>query len=271
MKYRKLVIIAALAALAGGMWYGRSELRDVRRAAERLNLPEPITYQEEHPAAKSPEALPTLAPSPALQEKPPTKPPPQAIPPATSSQAINLAVPFTSQAPRGVWDALHEDTCEEASLLMVDAFFDGRTLTPDGVEAELLAFVDWEKQRFGYFEDTTAAETAVMAREYYGHSNVEVQYDITVGDIEDVVRGGLPVIVPLDGRMIGNPFFSGAGPEYHMLVIRGLTKDGKFITNDPGTRRGEAYLYDPQVIWDAIYDWNGGSGARRKVMIVIRP
>lgn len=273
MKYRQLLIAAAVVVLAAGMWFARSEFRDVRRAAERLTLPEPITYEEtqELPLAEFPQGEPALSPSPAPQEEPPSGSPPQVPPPTPSPQGINLAVPFTSQAPHGVWDAVHEETCEEAAVLMVDAFFDGRVLTPDSVEAELLALVDWQKQRFGYFEDTTAAEVAIIAREYYGYADVEVRYDITVADIEAVVRSNLPVIVPLDGRTIGNPFFSGEGPDYHMLVIRGLTKDGKFITNDPGTRRGEAYVYDAQVLWEAIYDWNGGSGPRRKAIIVMHP
>lgn len=262
-----LVIVAIIAA-----WFGRVALRDWWFEAQKPELPEPMTYEEiqEPPPAEPPqrEAVPFLAPP----EEPPSEPPPQASASTPSPKGINLAVPFTSQAPHGVWDEVHEETCEEAAVLMVDAFFDGRTLTPDGVEAELLALVDWQKKRFGYFEDTTAAETAIIAREYYGYPNVEVRYDITVDDLREMVRGGLPVMIPLDGRIIGNPFFSGEGPDYHMLVIRGLTKDGKFITNDPGTRRGEAYLYDAQVLWDAIYDWNGGSNApRRKVMIVVYP
>ena len=38
-------------------------------------------------------------------------------------EEINIAVPFTSQAPYAIWDPLHDDACEEASLIMLDAFY----------------------------------------------------------------------------------------------------------------------------------------------------
>ncbi|MDP3985493.1 MAG: C39 family peptidase [bacterium] len=185
--------------------------------------------------------------------------------------AINLAVPFTSQAPYGNWDAVHEEACEEASLLMVDAFFDGRSLAPDTVEAELQELVAWQKNRFGYFESTTAEETALVMREYYGYRKVEVSYDITLEDIRRVVAFGLPVVVPLYGVGL-NPNYTGNGPNYHMLVVRGFTADGKIITNDPGTRLGQGYVYDPQKFYNAIHDWNGGDVINgKKAMIVAYP
>jgi hypothetical protein len=42
-----------------------------------------------------------------------------------------------------------------------------------------------------------------------------------------------------------------------MLIIRGFNED-KFITNDPGTKRGEAYRYRfGDLLW-AVHDWTGG-------------
>ena len=40
---------------------------------------------------------------------------------------INLKVPFVLQAPNALWDALHEDACEEASVIMFNAFFKKKT------------------------------------------------------------------------------------------------------------------------------------------------
>ncbi|MBF8280348.1 MAG: hypothetical protein HW383_121 [Candidatus Magasanikbacteria bacterium] len=182
----------------------------------------------------------------------------------------NLAVPFTSQAPFANWDPVHEETCEEASLIMVDAYFKGtKSLTKVSAEDALLKLVAWQKTRFGYFEDTTAEETAIIAREYFGYKNVSVA-PLTLDAIERSVARGVPVIVPANGKMLGNPNFRNGGPEYHMLVIKGFTKD-KFITNDPGTRKGENYLYDKNVVLNAAHDWvppeKKASGA--KVMIII--
>ena len=67
---------------------------------------------------------------------------------------------------------------------------------------------------------------------------------------------------------MGNPFFTGEGPLYHMLVLRGYTTT-TFIANDPGTRHGENYQYTFDVLMNAIGDWDGDSpdgGARVMVL-----
>lgn len=182
---------------------------------------------------------------------------------------FNLAVPFTPQAPFAVWDELHEDACEEASVAMVDAFYTNRNFSPQGADDEINAIVNWELQTFGYWLDTTAEETARILREKYGYQNVRVVYDINIGDIKREVASGHPVILPAAGQLLGNEYFQQPGPLYHMLVVRGWTSDGKIITNDPGTKRGEGYLYDPDVLINAVHDWNGGDVENgRKAMIV---
>jgi hypothetical protein len=40
-----------------------------------------------------------------------------------------------------------------------------------------------------------------------------------------------------------------------MLVIVGYDSNG-FITNDPGTRKGEGYRYSFATLMAAIHDWN---------------
>ncbi|MBI2552639.1 C39 family peptidase [Candidatus Uhrbacteria bacterium] len=192
---------------------------------------------------------------------------------------FNLAVPFTSQAPFANWDALHEDACEEAAVMMVDAFFKGHTFTRESADQEIYAIADWETKTFGYWKDTDAAETARILREYYGYENVRVVDNPTIEDIKREVAQGRPVILPAAGQLLGNRYFHQPGPLYHMLIVRGWTKDGKIITNDPGTKRGEAYLYDPAVLMNAVHDWipplasggrNGGDVLNgRKVMIVV--
>ena len=65
-----------------------------------------------------------------------------------------------------------------------------------------------------------------------------------------------PIIIPAAGRDLHNPFFSGAGPFYHMLVVIGYSDNG-FITNDPGTKQGEQYWYSSDVLLNALHDWIG--------------
>ena len=99
--------------------------------------------------------------------------------------------------------------------------------------------------------------------------------------IKTAIAAGHPVIIPSAGRELGNPNFTGEGPIYHNLVIRGYTADGKFITNDPGTRKGEQYVYEQSVIMNAIHDWvpagdrtiaaNGSVATGRRVVLEVTP
>ncbi|MFA6525133.1 MAG: C39 family peptidase [Patescibacteria group bacterium] len=185
---------------------------------------------------------------------------------------LNLDVPFTSQAPLSNWDEIHEDTCEEAALLMVHRFYENKpfedTQTADN---ELLALVDFENLQYGDYKSTSAEETAQLIRDFYHYQRVDVVYDITINDIKKQVAQGRPVILLSAGRELGNPNFKQPGPLYHALVVKGWTET-QIITNDPGTRKGHDYVYDPDVLINATHDWNNGDPANgQKVMIVIYP
>ncbi len=188
--------------------------------------------------------------------------------------AVNLGVPFTSQAPHADWSFPYKEACEEASVYMVREFFRG---TPDGkipadvADEGLLKIVEFEKNLFGYYEDTNLDQTRTFAELLYGFEKIEIIDNPTVDQIKQYLRDGLPVIVPAAGRELNNPNFTAPGPVYHMLVIRGFTADGKFITNDPGTRNGEEFLYEFDILMSAIHDWNGGDdikGGKKAVMII---
>lgn len=183
---------------------------------------------------------------------------------------FNLAVPFTAQAPYGDWNLPYKEACEEASVAMVDAFYKGRKFNKASATTEILGLVEWETKNLGHWEDTNAEETARILRERYGYKNVRVVYDPTIEMIKREVVQGRPVILPAAGRLLGNRFFRQPGPVYHMLLVRGWTKNGLIITNDPGTKRGEGYLYKPEVLMNAVHDWNGGDVYNgKKVMIVV--
>jgi hypothetical protein len=182
-----------------------------------------------------------------------------------------LEVPFTSQAPLLNWDTVHEETCEEASLLMAHRFLQGerKAIEPESAEADLLALVRWE-ERNNFGVDITIGELALIAEQYYGYKPV-IEETVTVERIKEILAAGNPIIIPAAGRDLGNPYFSGEGPWYHMLIIRGYDRN-EFIVNDPGTRRGEAYEYPYDTLISAIHDWTGvkeniRSGKKRMLIL----
>lgn len=265
---RIAMILGILALVAAGTAFAfRSAIRDAVTARFKPELPTAVPY---HPIPAA-DATGT-SPMPAAKPEAAPSAEPQPAPAPTPSNGANLAVPFTSQAPHADWSMPYQEACEEASLIMIDGYYKGLGgFTADEADRRILALVAWEEKTFGFYEDTTADEVARMGREYFGYENARAVPIASIEDLKRQIDKGQPVAVPAAGRLLRNPYFSGAGPLYHMLVVKGYAKDGRIITNDPGTRRGADYLYDPAVLWNAIHDWNGGDVEHgRKVMVVLR-
>ena len=272
------VLIALV--LAGGVAFAyRSRIRAGLADLTRPALPPAQPYQprpEPEPTVGEP-AEPIEAPAPEPEPVPSTPPPPPApapVPapaPKPSAEQANLAVPFTSQAPHANWDMPYQEACEEASLMMVHAYIvSAGAFTPNEADRQILAMVAWEEEHLGFYKDTTAEETARIARDYYGHAKSRAVALTSMAQVKAEIDKGNPVILPAAGKQLPNPYFSGDGPLYHMLVVKGYTKDGTIITNDPGTRRGADFLYDPDALFAAVHDWNGGNvNEGAKVMIVV--
>jgi hypothetical protein len=161
-------------------------------------------------------------------------------------------VQFSSQAPLGSWDMPYQETCEEASLITVARFFAYQNLDTNIMNSELFGVIEWEKKTWNLYTDTNVEEVASMARKYFG-LQAEVVTDVSVDRIKQELVSGKLVVAPFAGRMLGNQFFSGKGPIYHMLVIRGYDRSN-FITNDVGTRHGEAYKYPYDRLIKAMHD-----------------
>jgi len=181
-----------------------------------------------------------------------------------------LDVPFSSQAPDADWtDPRKQEGCEEMSVIMVHHFLKGTGL-PDPL-GDLIDLSTWESEN-GYSLDVNVEELAAIVEDYYGHKTA-VSDEVTFENIAAQIAAGNPVIVPAAGRKLGNPYFSGEGPWYHMLVITGYD-NRYFYTNDPGTRRGDDYKYEHDVVLNAVHDWTGVKEeieTGRKVMLTILP
>jgi hypothetical protein len=186
----------------------------------------------------------------------------------------NLAIPFMTQAPFANWEYPYQEACEEASAIMVDAFYDGETgrISDEVAKARIDTLVEYENKELGFYKDTTAEETAEFLREYFGYRNVVILPVNSADEIRRVVANGYPVILPASGKLLENPNFRNGGPLYHMFVVKGYTDDKRFITNDPGTRNGANFLYTEENLMESIHDWNGGDVLNgKRVMIVVLP
>jgi len=172
------------------------------------------------------------------------------------SKSFTLDIPFICQAPLANWKTPFDQACEEAAILTVYYYFENKPVDPKIAAEEIRKIVDFETKNYNFGKSISAEQTAKIIEDYFGY-RAEVKYDISLEDIKKELIKGNPVILPVAGRMLGNPYFTPPGPVYHMLVIRGYNESG-FIVSDPGTRRGANFIYSYRVLEKAIHDWNNG-------------
>ncbi len=270
---RKYILHLTLFGLILLGWAGfanRQTLRDAYVRSQQEPVPEAITAEQfKETAISVPKVTVTKVTTINENKAAPAETPPTiSVPKVTVT--MNLKVPFIPQAPFKVWDAIHQDACEEASILMVQAYVHGETsLTLAEMERRIQGVVEYQNKHYGEFKDSDAARTAEIMTKHLGMKGVRVLPLSSADDIKRELRAGRPIILPAAGKELHNPNVRNGGPIYHMLVIKGFTP-GKFITNDPGTRLGENYIYDETTIMNAAHDWNNGdvmNGA--KMMIVV--
>ena len=169
-------------------------------------------------------------------------------------EAINLDVPFYPQAPDGDWNLPWQEACEEASITLAYYYFSEKPLTREQFKKDVLGLVDWEKEHFGYYISTTVARTAEMLKGYFGFTDYRILDEPTIEDMKKELAAGHLIVAPFAGRMLKNPFYSGEGPYYHMMVLKGYDEKN-FITNDVGTKRGLNFIYPYATIMNALHDY----------------
>ena len=189
---------------------------------------------------------------------------------------IKLTVPFTSQAPFGNWaDPREQDGCEEASILMAARWVKNQGLNLEEALTEILALSKYQEEKFGYYQDTNAVDTAQLLKDYYQVANVKVATDVSIEAIKKKLAEGSLVITPMNGQILRNPNYTAPGPERHMILIIGYDDSTQeFITNDSGTRRGAGFRYDYDNFFESIRDYPSGAdlpftGREGKAMIVV--
>jgi len=184
------------------------------------------------------------------------------VPAPAQGTKVLLSVPFTSQAPFGGWsDLRQEDGCEEASSLMAVRWAKGESIaSKDEALKNILGASDYILEKYGEYRDVSPTDTVNwIIKDYFKYPNAAVKEDVSLNDIIAELEKGNLIIAPMNGQLLHNPNYTAPGPPIHMLVIRGYDPARKvFITNDPGTRLGELYEYDANVLYQAIRAYNTG-------------
>jgi len=215
-KYILIFIIGALVAGGGFLFFtGRGENLITKLFGP--DVPTAVPYQPSPSVS-----IPTLA-SPKLTPQ--------------LAQEINLDIPFTSQAPHRNWELPYKEFCEEASSLMAISYVTGQTIpNADFANAKMLEIKAFEEKRFGYYEDTTAEETAIILKEFYKYPKVKIVANPSITDIKTALSQSKAVIVPAAGRKLA------ALPVHPRLGVM-LRRGGELgleLLGDVGTAHGPA-------------------------------
>lgn len=163
-------------------------------------------------------------------------------------------VPFVAQAPYGVWNDPWASFAEEASAYMAYLWVNEMDAQTQEINGQaLLAARDWELTNLGTYKDTDLAQTLRLLSEYY-RLNAELSYEVTLENMRSQLDQGKILIVPVQN--LENPHYGKPGPVFSVLVIYGYEGE-TFLSNDPGTIRGEGYVYENQKILESVQDLNG--------------
>lgn len=169
---------------------------------------------------------------------------------------VLLEVPYVSQAPGGVWEAPWDESCEEASAIMVDAFYaDEKNLTGDGVANKILEIIGWENKALGKNKDTSALEM----KEFIDNTlsfNTGIQRNPKLEDIKKQLRKDRPVIALINMYQLYGE--KAEGDSYHVAVIIGYDDiKQEFVLHDPARPERKNYSYD--AVMRSLHDFNPNS------------
>lgn len=172
------------------------------------------------------------------------------------SVQVQLDVPFVTQVPDGNWVLPWSEACEEASITMVDAYYNKeRAVKASDAQQRMQAMIDWEKETWNNYQDTDADETVELVGRHASF-DAEVKRSPSVDDIQDELNDDRPVIALVNMYELYQE--QDQGDSYHVLVITGYNDEKKvFIVNDPAREAHTEYLYDR--LMGALHDYNGSS------------
>ncbi|HEV3231598.1 MAG TPA: C39 family peptidase [Candidatus Dormibacteraeota bacterium] len=180
-----------------------------------------------------------------------------------------LPVPYTVQAPFNNWK-VHEESCEEAALLMYHDFLEGDAraqIPPADADQQLRALKAWQVTNWGAERDLDLEHIGQLAQQYYGYT-----YQVspaTQANIQAAVAAGHPVVVPVMTHSLMN---SNYGPKtvYHVVLIKGYAPGG-VVTNDAGIKEGKDWFYSWPVLFSAIDAQTPKMGQGRLMLVLYHP
>lgn len=172
----------------------------------------------------------------------------------------NLNVPYINEAPDGVFKAPWNNACEEASIAMIESYYQGKTkASPEEAKEMMQNFFAYQDKKYGSNANSDAARTADIINQTTSFG-AEAIDNPTLEQIKNELIHDRPVISFNNGKILGNkniPFLAG-GSYFHTMVIKGFDDEKmEFITNDDGDQvEGAGKRYSYRVFMDSLHDYS---------------
>lgn len=177
----------------------------------------------------------------------------------TDTETVGLSVPFIIEIPDGTWTGPWKNACEEASMAMVDQYYQG--VTSIGRQASkniMLPLFAYQNSVWGSNADSNATRTAKIIEAKLDFKATIIRKP-TIEQIKSELRAGRPVISFHYARYLENPghHFRVGGSYFHVMVISGFDEaTQEFITEDPGAENGLDYRYKYDKLMATLGDFN---------------
>ncbi|MFA6427348.1 MAG: C39 family peptidase [Candidatus Magasanikbacteria bacterium] len=180
-------------------------------------------------------------------------------------KVVRLEVPFATQIPDGKWVRPYSEACEESSIVMIDAYYEGRrgVIGHRTSKERMQPYFDYQDERYGDNDDSNAWRTGDMVHSLARYFKAEVVEYPALRDIQAELRAGRPVMTFHHGYSLQNKRipFSNTPESFHVIVLVGYDENSRqFIVHEPGMRRGSFYRYDYDVIMKSMADYNHETG-----------
>src|SRR3989338_4420022 len=120
--------------------------------------------------------------------------------PVHAKELINLSVPYIPEAPDGLMVKPWNNSCEEASTVMLDEYYSGnrdKGDTKTKAKKSILYYINIENKLFGYNGNTNAAEMTKVINEYSKYFEARIKTNPTLEEIKNELNAGRPVIALL--------------------------------------------------------------------------
>lgn len=177
---------------------------------------------------------------------------------SSSENETNIEVPFTSQAPEMNWAEPWLNACEETSIVMINAFYEdetGEEITPTQARKQILEVFSTKRKSVSISKDESMQTIVTLIEELDLNWEAEIKTNPSIENIKNELSENRPIIAPVFAPELDNPYYTGSGPDYHVLVITGFDDNTQeFIVNDPGTQFGNELRFEYQKFMDSIHD-----------------